>query len=66
MLRERSGKNRGSALLVSLGVLALLAIMATTFVTMTRMDSDRPATMKSSFVLTRLDRMMLNPINTSR
>ncbi|GEM_PF-3054928 len=30
---------RGSALLLSLGVLALLAIMGTTFVTMTRMES---------------------------
>ena len=32
-------KNRGSALLLALGVLALLAVMATTFVTMTRMES---------------------------
>ncbi len=39
MSRGHVPTKRGSALLLSLGVLALLAIMGTTFVTMTRMDS---------------------------
>jgi hypothetical protein len=37
-MRKRSSRRRGSALILALAVLAMLAIMATTFITLTRLD----------------------------